>query len=226
MIGRADGYIGVMVDDLITRGVSEPYRMFTSRAEYRLTLRADNADQRLTPLGIAWGCVGDTRRVAFETKLKELEETKAVMQTVSITPNEGRKRGLPINQDGVKRSAFDLLAYPDITLEQLVEIFDELKSVDIKVAKQVAIDAMYAVYLERQAADIEALKRDEELVIPEWVDYSELKGLSNEVRQKLEALRPSTIGQASRMDGITPAALTLLLAYIRRSGNKKAAGAV
>ncbi|SFT77396.1 tRNA uridine 5-carboxymethylaminomethyl modification enzyme [Pseudovibrio denitrificans] len=224
-VGRADGYIGVMVDDLITRGVSEPYRMFTSRAEYRLTLRADNADQRLTPLGIEWGCIGDTRRVAFETKMEKLRKTKDLMQSVKITPNEGRKKGLPINQDGVKRSAFDLLAYPNITLKDLMGIFDELKDLDLKVAEQVSIDAMYAVYLERQAADIEALKRDEDLVIPEWIDYTALTGLSNEVRQKLEAVRPSTIGQASRMDGITPAALTLLLAYIRRSG-KNIAGAV
>ncbi len=224
-VGRADGYIGVMVDDLITRGVSEPYRMFTSRAEYRLTLRADNADQRLTPLGIEWGCVSDARRVAFETKMEKLRKTKDLMQAVKITPNEGRKKGLPINQDGVKRSAFDLLAYPNITLEDLMGIFDELKDMELKVAEQVAIDAMYAVYLERQAADIEALKRDEDLVIPEWIDYASLTGLSNEVRQKLEAVRPSTIGQASRMDGITPAALTLLLAYIRRSG-KNIAGAV
>ncbi|AEV34812.1 glucose inhibited division protein A [Pseudovibrio sp. FO-BEG1] len=224
-VGRADGYIGVMVDDLITRGVSEPYRMFTSRAEYRLTLRADNADQRLTPFGIEWGCIGENRRVAFETKMEKLRKTKDLMQSVKITPNEGRKKGLPINQDGVKRSAFDLLAYPNITLKDLMGIFDELKDLDLKVAEQVSIDAMYAVYLERQAADIEALKRDEDLVIPEWIDYAALTGLSNEVRQKLEAVRPSTIGQASRMDGITPAALTLLLAYIRRSG-KNIAGAV
>ncbi len=224
-VGRADGYIGVMVDDLITRGVSEPYRMFTSRAEYRLTLRADNADQRLTPLGLKWGCIGEERRLAFETKLEKLRKTKDLMQSVKITPNEGRKHGLPINQDGVKRSVFDLLAYPNITLEDLIGIFEEMKDVDIKCAEQIAIDAMYAVYLERQAGDIAALKRDENLVIPERFDYASVTGLSNEVRQKLEALRPSTIGQASRMDGITPAALTLLLAYIRRSG-KRIAGAV
>ncbi len=147
------------------------------------------------------------------------------MQSAKITPNEGRKHGLPINQDGVKRSAFDLLAYPDISLKDLTKVFEELKDLDTKIAEQVAIDAMYAVYLERQAADIEALKRDEDLVIPNGIDYSALTGLSNEVRQKLEAVRPSTIGQASRMDGITPAALTLLLVYIRRSG-KNIAGAI
>ncbi|MTI18471.1 tRNA uridine-5-carboxymethylaminomethyl(34) synthesis enzyme MnmG [Rhodobacteraceae bacterium RKSG542] len=224
IVGRADGYIGVMIDDLVTRGVSEPYRMFTSRAEYRLSLRADNADQRLTPLGIKWGCVGETRRVAFETKLESLKEIRERFESSRISPSEGRKRGLPINQDGVKRSAFDLLAYPDITLEQILEVFEELSDVDLTYAKQVAVDAMYAVYLERQAADIEALKRDEELIIPKTINYDDLAGLSNEVKQKLIDVRPATIGQASRIDGVTPAALTLLLSYIRRNG-LSAAGA-
>ncbi|MDD7909521.1 tRNA uridine-5-carboxymethylaminomethyl(34) synthesis enzyme MnmG [Pseudovibrio exalbescens] len=222
IVGRADAYIGVMVDDLVTRGVTEPYRMFTSRAEYRLSLRADNADQRLTPLGLEWGCVGGVRRDAFATKKAALDEVTALMKSLVISPNEGRKYGLPINQDGVKRSAFDLLAYPNITLDMLLDVFEELKSVDRAIADQVAIDAMYAVYLERQSADIEALKKDEALSIPADLDYSVMAGLSNEVRQKLEAVRPSTIGQASRVDGVTPAALTLLLGHVRRNGLRAA----
>lgn len=218
VIGRADAYIGVMVDDLVTRGVTEPYRMFTSRAEYRLSLRADNADQRLTPLGFAWGCVGDTRWAAFQQKRKSLDDATALMKSLIISPNEGRKKGLPINQDGVKRSAFDLLAYPDIDLDKLEIVFSELNQLDRKIAEQVAIDAMYAVYLERQSADIEALKKDEALSIPADLDYGALSGLSNEVRQKLESVRPTTIGQASRVDGVTPAALTLLLGHVRRNG--------
>ncbi|MDX5595126.1 tRNA uridine-5-carboxymethylaminomethyl(34) synthesis enzyme MnmG [Pseudovibrio sp. SPO723] len=222
IVGRADAYIGVMVDDLVTRGVTEPYRMFTSRAEYRLSLRADNADQRLTPLGLEWGCVGEVRRDAFATKKAALDEVTALMKSLVISPNEGRKYGLPINQDGVKRSAFDLLAYPNITLDMLLDVFEELKSVDRAIADQVAIDAMYAVYLERQSADIEALRKDEALSIPADLDYSAMAGLSNEVRQKLEAVRPSTIGQASRVDGVTPAALTLLLGHVRRNGLRAA----
>ncbi|OKL44602.1 tRNA uridine(34) 5-carboxymethylaminomethyl synthesis enzyme MnmG [Pseudovibrio exalbescens] len=218
VIGRADAYIGVMVDDLVTRGVTEPYRMFTSRAEYRLSLRADNADQRLTPLGLAWGCVGDARWAAFQQKRRSLDDATALMKSLIISPNEGRKKGLPINQDGVKRSAFDLLAYPDIDLDKLEIVFSEINQLDRKIAEQVAIDAMYAVYLERQSADIEALKKDEALSIPADLDYGALSGLSNEVRQKLESVRPTTIGQASRVDGVTPAALTLLLGHVRRNG--------
>ncbi|WP_068084438.1 tRNA uridine-5-carboxymethylaminomethyl(34) synthesis enzyme MnmG [Polycladidibacter stylochi] len=218
VVGRADGYIGVMIDDLVTRGISEPYRMFTSRAEYRLLLRADNADQRLTPLGIKWGCVGAERQQAFDDKQKALIEAKELMQSLRLSPNEGRKHGLPINQDGVKRSVFDLLSYPNISFGQLSAIFPELTEIDEKIAEQVAVDAMYAVYLQRQAADIEALKRDEELKIPHDLDYKSLSGLSNEICQKLETVRPATLGQAGRIDGITPAALTLLLAHIRRNG--------
>ncbi|WP_310621946.1 tRNA uridine-5-carboxymethylaminomethyl(34) synthesis enzyme MnmG [Flexibacterium corallicola] len=225
IISRAAGYIGVMVDDLVTRGVTEPYRMFTSRAEYRLSLRADNADQRLTPLGMEWGCVGAVRENSFERKRQQLDEIRALMQSLRISPNEGRKHGLPINQDGVKRSVFDLLSYPNITLDSLLEVFEELKGVDRALAEQVAIDALYAVYLERQAADIEALKRDEELLIPKNINYDDLAGLSNEVKQKLLDVRPATIGQAGRIDGVTPAALTLLLSYIRRTAMKTAGAA-
>lgn len=217
VFGRADGYIGVMIDDLVTCGVSEPYRMFTSRAEYRLSLRADNADQRLTPIGLEVGCIGSERRVAFETKCRELEATTAQLKALTLTPEEGRRAGLPINQDGVRRSAFELLSYPDIDLVRLRAVWPEaLGGLDPKIAGQVAIDALYAVYLKRQSADIEALRRDEALALPVDLDYGALRGLSNEARQKLEAVRPETLGQAARIDGVTPAALTLLLAHVRR----------
>ncbi|MCA1299693.1 tRNA uridine-5-carboxymethylaminomethyl(34) synthesis enzyme MnmG [Stappia indica] len=217
VFGRADGYIGVMIDDLVTCGVSEPYRMFTSRAEYRLSLRADNADQRLTPIGLEVGCIGSDRRVAFETKCRELEAATAQLKALTLTPEEGRRAGLPINQDGVRRSAFELLSYPDIDLVRLRAVWPEaLGGLDPKIAGQVAIDALYAVYLKRQSADIEALRRDEALALPVDLDYGALRGLSNEARQKLEAVRPETLGQAARIDGVTPAALTLLLAHVRR----------
>ncbi len=214
---RSDGYIGVMVDDLVTRGISEPYRMFTSRAEYRLSLRADNADQRLTPLGLEIGCVSHERAMAFEGKRVALARADEVLRGLSITPNEARRHGLPINQDGVRRSAFDLLSYPDIDLERLKVVWpDEIGALEPGVAAQVAIDAMYSVYLARQSADIEALKRDEALTIPDGIDYAAITGLSNEVRQKLETVRPQTLGHAARIDGVTPAALTLLLGQVKR----------
>ena len=223
VVDRSQGYIGVMIDDLVTRGITEPYRMFTSRAEYRLSLRADNADQRLTPLGIALGCVSDTRRVAFETKMAEIESARALMKQLTVTPAEAQRKGLPVNQDGVRRSAFDLLSYPDLDFGQLVQVWPELADMDPAIAEQVATDALYAVYLDRQAADIEALKRDEALGIPEGFDFGALAGLSNEVKQKLDTVRPATLGQASRMDGMTPAALTLLLSHIKRQNRKGAA---
>ncbi|MDJ0930423.1 tRNA uridine-5-carboxymethylaminomethyl(34) synthesis enzyme MnmG [Breoghania sp.] len=215
-IGRADGYIGVMVDDLITRGVSEPYRMFTSRAEYRLTLRADNADQRLTPIGIDLGCVGKERRVAFETKCEDLEHARALAGALSLSPAEARQHGLEINQDGVRRSAFDLLSYTSIDIARLSQIWPELGVIPKAVAEQIEIDATYAVYLDRQESDIAALRREESLSIPEDFDYVALSGLSNELRAKLETVRPGTLAQAERIDGITPAALTLILAHVKR----------
>ncbi len=221
MVDRSQGYIGVMIDDLTTRGITEPYRMFTSRAEYRLSLRADNADQRLTPLGIDLGCISEDRRIAFETKLEKLDTARDLLQSLTITPNEAQKKGLPVNQDGIRRSAYDLLSYPDMTYERLSSIWPELQSVSKGIAAQVSTDALYAVYLERQAADIEALKRDEALVIPADFDFHALAGLSNEVKQKLDAVRPGTLAQASRMDGITPAALTLLLSHVKRLQPRK-----
>ncbi|MCA1242778.1 tRNA uridine-5-carboxymethylaminomethyl(34) synthesis enzyme MnmG [Stappia stellulata] len=226
VFGRDQGYIGVMIDDLVTCGVSEPYRMFTSRAEYRLSLRADNADQRLTPLGLEIGCVGAIRRVAFETKCARLAETRAVLEGLTATPEVGRRAGLPINQDGVRRSAFELLSYPDIDLDRLAALWpQEIAALDRASAEQVAIDALYAVYLQRQAADIDALRRDEALVLPQDLDYAAVRGLSNEARQKLDAVRPETLGQAARIDGVTPAALSLLLSHVRRRADRPGAAA-
>ncbi|MEH0074338.1 tRNA uridine-5-carboxymethylaminomethyl(34) synthesis enzyme MnmG [Pannonibacter sp. Pt2] len=223
VVDRGRGYIGVMVDDLVTRGITEPYRMFTSRAEYRLSLRADNADQRLTPAGLELGCIGSERREAFDAKLAKLEAARVLMQGLTVTPSQAVKHGLPVNQDGVRRSAFDLLAYPDMTVDRLFSVWPELADVEPGIAEQVATDALYSVYLDRQAADIAALRRDEALAIPEDFDFSVLAGLSNEIRQKLELVRPGTLGQAARMDGMTPAALTLLLSQVKRHERRGAA---
>ncbi len=223
VISRSEGYIGVMIDDLVTRGITEPYRMFTSRAEYRLSLRADNADQRLTPLGLEAGCVSDQRKAAFNAKMRCLDEARNLLKTLNVTPAEARKKGLPVNQDGIRRSAFDLLSYPDMTFDKLQAIWPELAQMNPRIAEQVATDALYAVYLDRQTADIEALKRDEALAIPEDFDFAAITGLSNEVKQKLLDVRPGTLGQASRMDGVTPAALTLMLSHLKRRQQKGAA---
>ncbi|MGV2978162.1 tRNA uridine-5-carboxymethylaminomethyl(34) synthesis enzyme MnmG [Roseibium alexandrii] len=223
IVDRSQGYIGVMIDDLITRGITEPYRMFTSRAEYRLSLRADNADQRLTPLGIEIGCVSDDRRDAYEAKMEKILAARDLLQSLTVTPNEATKKGLPVNQDGVRRSAFDLLSYPKVTFDGLQMVWPELGHMDPAVVEQVTTDALYAVYLERQTADIEALKRDEALGIPDDFDYEAIVGLSNEVKQKLADIRPATLGQASRMDGMTPAALTLILSHLKRQSQRGAA---
>jgi tRNA uridine 5-carboxymethylaminomethyl modification enzyme len=215
---RAEGYLAVMIDDLVTRGVTEPYRMFTSRAEYRLTLRADNADQRLTARGIAIGCVGAERHARHETKMTALEAARDFARSVSLTPNEADRHGLALNKDGQRRSAFELLSHPNIAIADLAKIWPRFGNLPPKIAEQVEIDAKYDVYLSRQAADIAAYRRDESLELPEGLDYWQLRGLSNEVRQKLNSARPRTIGQAARMDGITPAALTLLVAHLKRNG--------
>jgi tRNA uridine 5-carboxymethylaminomethyl modification enzyme len=213
---RAEGYLAVMIDDLVTRGVTEPYRMFTSRAEYRLTLRADNADQRLTDRGIAIGCVGAGRRRRHQEKMAALMEARDFARSVSLTPDAAERHGLALNRDGRRRSAFELLSHPNIGVTQLAGIWPRLANLPAKIAEQLEIDAKYEVYLSRQAADIAAYRRDESLQLPESLDYSQLPGLSNEVRQKLAAARPATIGQAARMDGITSAALTLLVAHLKR----------
>ena len=216
---RADGYLGVMIDDLVTRGISEPYRMFTSRAEYRLTLRADNADQRLTEKGIALGCVGSARAQYHRAKMDALNAARTLSKSLTITPNEAIKHGLSLNRDGQRRSAFELMAYPEIGWSQVRAVWPELAEVDPVIATHLEIDAKYDVYLERQSADVEAFRRDEGMVLSE-VDYQLVPGLSNEVRAKLEKARPFTVGQAGRIDGMTPAALGILAAYLRREARK------
>jgi tRNA uridine 5-carboxymethylaminomethyl modification enzyme len=217
---RADGYLGVMIDDLVTRGISEPYRMFTSRAEYRLTLRADNADQRLTDKGIALGCVGAARVQRHREKMAALASAKALARSLTMTPNEAAKHGLALNRDGHRRSAFELLAYPEIEWETLRGIWPELSGIDPDIAVHVEIDAKYDVYLKRQNADVDAFRRDEGLVLT-GVDYAHVPGLSNEARAKLVAAQPRTVGQAGRLDGLTPAALGILAAYLRREARRK-----
>jgi tRNA uridine 5-carboxymethylaminomethyl modification enzyme len=219
---RAHGYLGVMIDDLVTRGITEPYRMFTSRAEYRLTLRADNADQRLTDKGIAMGCVGAGRAAHHRAKMAALEAAKALAKSLSVTPNEAARHGLSLNRDGHRRSAFELLAYPEIGWGEVTAIWPELSAVDPKIAVHLEIDAKYDVYLTRQTADVEAFRRDEGLILT-GIDYAAVPGLSNEARNRLEKARPRTVGQAGRLDGLTPAALGILAAYLRREARKKAA---
>src|SRR5215216_1137545 len=220
VLDRADGYLGVMIDDLVTRGITEPYRMFTSRAEYRLTLRADNADQRLTDKGIALGCVGQPRSLRHGAKMAALEAAKSLAKSLTITPNEAGKHGLALNRDGHRRSAFELLAYPEIEWDLLRSIWPELSAVDPSIAEHLQIDAKYDVYLKRQTADVDAFRRDEGLVLSD-INYADVPGLSNEARSKLEAERPRTVGQAGRLDGLTPAALGILAAYLRREARRK-----
>ena len=217
ILDRSQAYIGVMIDDLITKGVTEPYRMFTSRAEYRLLLRADNADQRLTPLGEGIGAVSTARSKAFANKMQVLKEAKQQAVELSKTPNELKKQGLKINQDGVKRSVLDLLAYPNIGLDDLIAVWPELAPLPHFAREYLETEALYAGYIERQARDIAAFQRDEGLRIPESFDYKAVGGLSNEVRTKLESVRPATLGQAARIEGVTPGALTAVLAFVRKA---------
>jgi tRNA uridine 5-carboxymethylaminomethyl modification enzyme len=222
---RADGYLGVMIDDLVTRGITEPYRMFTSRAEYRLTLRADNADQRLTGKGIALGCVGQGRSLRHRAKMDALNAAKALAKSLTLTPNEAARHGLSLNQDGHRRSAFALLAYPEIGWSEITAIWPVLSAIDPGIAVHLEIDAKYDVYLKRQRADVDAFRRDEGLILSD-IDYRAVPGLSNEARAKLEAARPRTVGQAGRLDGLTPAALGILAAYLRREARRRPATAV
>src|SRR6266576_5617745 len=219
---RADGYLGVMIDDLVTRGITEPYRMFTSRAEYRLTLRADNADQRLTDKGTALGCVGQARSLRHDAKMAALNAAKAQTKSLTLTPNEAARYGLALNRDGQRRSAFELLAYPEIGWSEICGIWPELSAIEPSIAGHLEIDAKYDVYLKRQVADVEAFRRDEGLILGD-IDYRLVPGLSNEARSKLEAARPRTVGQAGRLDGLTPAALGILAAYLRREARRKTA---
>ncbi len=220
---RAEGYLGVMIDDLVTRGVTEPYRMFTSRAEYRLTLRADNADQRLTDRGITLGCVGGHRADRHRSKMTALNDVREYARSVSLTPTAAAKAGLALNQDGQRRTAYELLSYPSIELAELARIWPQLGGLAPNIAEQLEIDAKYEVYLKRQAADVASFRRDEAISLPDDLDYEMLQGLSNEAKQNLTKTRPRTIGQAARLQGITPAAVGIILANLRRKPSRKSA---
>ena len=223
VFSRADSYIGVMIDDLITRGVSEPYRMFTSRAEFRLSLRADNADQRLTPLGTALGCVEKARQDVFNRKMDALSEAEAELKQHVLSPNEVAQLGIKVSQDGTKRSLYDLLSFPDVSIGRLAGDFRNLQAMDVDISAQIEKDALYANYLERQRRDAEALKKEEALLLPDSLDYNTITGLSNELRTKLDRIRPASLAQAQRIDGMTPAAITLLLAIVRKHERRKTA---
>jgi tRNA uridine 5-carboxymethylaminomethyl modification enzyme len=216
VLDRASSYIGVLIDDLVTRGTEEPYRMFTSRAEYRLMLRADNADQRLTPVGLALGCVGAAREETFARKSKALVDARVLVQALRLTPQQLRAQGLAVNADGIARSAADLLRHPDIPWQRVVAIWPELGTIPAEIAEQLEIDGRYAGYLDRQEAEIHAFRRDENLTLPRDLDYASIGSLSTEVRLKLDAARPANLGAASRISGVTPAALVALLRHVQR----------
>ncbi|UOA30329.1 tRNA uridine 5-carboxymethylaminomethyl modification enzyme MnmG [Sulfitobacter sp. DSM 110093] len=220
---RSDSYIGVMIDDLTTRGVTEPYRMFTSRAEFRLSLRADNADQRLTPVGLELGCVSEERMTSFKAKVVSLELAKALLSERVFIPNELLSSGINVNQDGSKRTGLQVLAFPNVLFEDLIPLVPQLADFSHEVRRQVERDALYATYIERQRKEIDVLKKDEMLEIPNSFDFNELSGLSNELKFKISQARPETMAQAARIDGMTPAALTLILARIKRGERKKSA---
>ena len=217
VLDRSQAYIGVMVDDLITKGVTEPYRMFTSRAEYRLILRSDNADQRLTPIANAIGGVSKLRNTIYTSKIDKIKEVVKKVSDLSETPNTLKKHGLSVNQDGIRRSVTDLLAYPNITKQSLISVWPELSDIPDFAWEHLETEAVYSGYIERQARDIAAFRRDEGLRIPESFNYQEIGGLSNEVISKLEKVRPLTLGQASRIEGVTPGSLTAVLAHVRKA---------
>lgn len=220
---RSDSYIGVMVDDLISRGVTEPYRMFTSRAEFRLSLRADNADQRLTPKAIALGCVDEVRKHRFGEKMEALTDITGRLKTETYTTAEASAAGIKVNKDGSRRSAYQLLSFPDVSFSNIVALDSSYSEVDPEIQEQVSRDALYATYIERQLKDVALLRRDEALVIPNDFDYMIIEGLSNELKSKLSAAKPGNIAQASKIEGVTPAALTLILSHLRRSSSKRSA---
>jgi tRNA uridine 5-carboxymethylaminomethyl modification enzyme len=220
VFSRTDSYIGVMVDDLTSRGVTEPYRMFTSRAEFRLSLRADNADMRLTRLGVELGLVGRARAEKFTSYLRDMDEGREQLRSLSTTPNEAARYGLHLNKDGQRRSAYEILSYPDSSVSSLTTIWPELGGISSRIAEALEIEAGYAVYMERQANDIRSARRDEALEIPDEFDFDAVSGLSNELKQKLVRLRPRTIAQAAKIEGMTPAAVTLLLALVRKFDGK------
>jgi len=216
VFSRTDSYIGVMIDDLISRGVSEPYRMFTSRAEYRLSLRVDNADLRLTPKAVEFGLASSRRRAAFDSMTEQLESVRALSRGRPISPQEANRFGLEINLDGVRRSAYDLLAYPSVSMADILRIWRDLGSYPPAILERLEIEAQYAVYLKRQEADIAAVQREEKTVIPDDLDYDRISGLSNELKQKLKLRKPETLAAAERIEGITPAALGLIIAHVQQ----------
>ncbi|WP_372571539.1 tRNA uridine-5-carboxymethylaminomethyl(34) synthesis enzyme MnmG [Ruegeria jejuensis] len=216
LFGRSNSYIGVMIDDLTTRGVTEPYRMFTSRAEFRLSLRADNADQRLTPVGIELGCIDDWRREQFLEKMAQIDAAKSMLTEHTYTPKQLQDAGISVNQDGNRRDGMAVLAFPDVSFEDLLPVIDGLGAVQDPIRRQVERDALYANYIARQQKDVAALKRDENHRIPAGFDFSRLEGLSSELKQKLVSARPENLAQAARVEGVTPAALALILAHLRR----------
>lgn len=218
ILDRSQAYIGVMIDDLITKGVTEPYRMFTSRAEYRLLLRADNADQRLTPLGESLGIIRRERKESFVGKMKILKQADELAGSLDATPNELAKHGLKVSTDGVRRNVFDLLAYPNVSYADLVKVWPELAGLPHFAREHLETESLYKGYIERQARDIEAFRRDEGRRLPDTLDYTSIGGMSNEVREKLKSVRPATLGQAARIEGVTPGALTALLAHIKKAG--------
>ncbi|WP_332065229.1 tRNA uridine-5-carboxymethylaminomethyl(34) synthesis enzyme MnmG [Bartonella sp. CB189] len=221
IISRSEAYIGVMIDDLISRGVCEPYRMFTSRAEFRLSLRSDNADARLTPLAQKWGIISTVRWECYQKKKRKLDQARLMCQNLFFTPNEASNHGLQINQDGVRRSAYDILSYPNMNLERLSQFWPQLKLIDTKTAESLEIEAQYAVYLKKQAQDIAALQRDERLEIPSSLDVHAISGLSNELKTKIKEISPRSIADAQKIDGMTPAALSLIITYIQRQRREK-----
>ncbi|MCO5090510.1 tRNA uridine-5-carboxymethylaminomethyl(34) synthesis enzyme MnmG [Bosea sp. (in: a-proteobacteria)] len=222
---RTQSYIGVLVDDLVTHGVTEPYRMFTSRAEFRLSLRVDNADERLTPLGLRLGIVGAARRAAFEVRDREIAALRERLRGLTLTPQQAQAAGLQLNQDGLRRSAYQILSYPDVSFAQLAALWPELDGYAEGVVARVTADAVYAVYLDRQAAEIAAYRRDQALKVPADLDLDAISGLSNELKLKLAAQRPADLAQAGRIEGMTPAALTLLAAHSRKSRTALSTGA-
>jgi tRNA uridine 5-carboxymethylaminomethyl modification enzyme len=223
VIDRSEGYIGVLIDDLVTKGTKEPYRMFTSRSEYRLTLRADNADQRLTPLGMQVGCISKKRKEIFEHKQKQLQEGFSLVKKINISPNKLENNGIMINHDGKKRTAFDLLSFKNITFSDVNDIWPETEHIKGDIREQIEIESQYAVYLERQREDVADFKKEEKLTLPKNIDYKTVGSLSNEIVEKLTLVRPPTLGAASRISGVTPAAIIALLRYVKKQKNNKAA---